>query len=54
MRTMCPPPRFNPNEETMGSTPYGSVSPIDPIGAALPPHIEFDRDSGGVKLGGQS
>ena len=35
---------INPNEEIMGSTPSGSAKPI--TGAALPPHLEIDRDGG--------
>jgi len=30
----------------MGSTSFGSASPIASIGAALPPHHEIDRDGG--------
>jgi hypothetical protein len=30
----------------MGSTPFGNAFPIASIGAALPPHIEIDRDGG--------
>jgi hypothetical protein len=37
-------PRFNPNEETMGSTPNGSAKSIDATGAVLPSHLKIDRD----------
>ena len=40
----CTRPPFNLNEETMGSTPSGTATPM--IGAALPKHLEIDRAGG--------
>jgi hypothetical protein len=48
--TMCPRAAINPIEETMGSTRYGSASPMNAIGAALPQAIEIDR-AGGSRVG---
>jgi hypothetical protein len=49
----CPPPlQHQPDEETMGSTPSGSAKPT--TGAALPPHLEIDRDGGSrASVGGR-
>ena len=47
---MCPPAAINPIEETMGSIRYGSASPMNAIGAALPQPIEIDR-AGGSRVG---
>jgi hypothetical protein len=33
----------NPNEEPMGSTPYGIASPLATIGPARPPDTEINR-----------
>jgi hypothetical protein len=53
-RAARPPPRFSSNDETMGSTPFGNAFPIASIGAALPPHIEIDRDGGSrASVGGR-
>jgi hypothetical protein len=45
---LCIRPQINPNrypnESPMGSTPSGSAKPM--TGAALPPHLEIDRDGG--------
>jgi hypothetical protein len=49
---LCAPPRFNPNEETMGSTPSGRAKPT--TGAALPTHLEIDRAGGSrASVGGR-
>ena len=40
---------INPNEETMGSTPSGRAKPM--IGAALPQHLEIDRDGAAAARG---
>jgi len=40
---MYPGAAFNPFEETMGSTPYGSANPMSSIGSVLPHYIETDR-----------
>jgi len=38
----------------MGSTPFGNAGPITSIWAALPPHIEIDRDGGSrASVGGR-
>jgi hypothetical protein len=37
---------LNPNEEHMGSTPYGNANPMTLIGLALPQDIEMDHDGG--------
>jgi hypothetical protein len=34
---------FNPNEETMGSTTFGNVTPASMTGPALPQNIRIDR-----------
>ena len=34
---------FNPNEEHMGSTTFGNVTPAIVIGSALPQNIKIDR-----------
>lgn len=38
---------FNPNEEHMGSTSFGSVNPANPIGPTMPQNIEINRASPG-------
>jgi hypothetical protein len=46
---------FNPDEEHMGSTPYGNANPITLIGLALPQDIEIGRDgSCRVRVGGRT
>jgi hypothetical protein len=46
---------FNPNEEHMGSTPYGNANPMTLIGLALPQDVEIGRDgSGRVRVGGRT
>jgi len=53
-RATRPPPRFSSNDEIMGSTPFGNAGPITSIWAALPPHIEIDRDGGSrASVGGR-
>jgi hypothetical protein len=48
----CTRQPFNLNEETMGSTPSGSATPM--IGAALPQHLEIDRAGGSrASVGGR-
>jgi hypothetical protein len=34
---------FNPNEEHMGSSTFGNVTPATMTGPALPPDIKIDR-----------
>jgi hypothetical protein len=49
-----PDKHFNPDEEHMGSTPYGNASPTS-IGFALPQDIKIGRDgSGRVRIGGRT
>ena len=49
------PAFINPNEEIMGSTPYGSADPISAFGSGLPPHIEIGRAGGSrASVGGQA
>jgi len=38
---------LHPDEEHMGSTPYGNANPMTLIGFALPQDIEIDRDGYG-------
>lgn len=45
---------FNPHEEIMGSTLYGSATPVGAYGAGLPPHIEIGRGGSRARLGGQA
>jgi hypothetical protein len=48
----CALPRFNPNEETMGSSQPGSTPPT--IGAGLPQHLKIDRAGGSrASVGGR-
>jgi hypothetical protein len=43
---------FNPDEEHMGSTPYGNAHPMKLIGLALPQDIEISRAGyGRVRVG---
>jgi hypothetical protein len=43
---------FNPDEEHMGSTPYGNANPMTLIGLALPQDIEISRAGyGRVRVG---
>jgi hypothetical protein len=43
---------FNPDEEHMGSTPYGDADPMTLFGSALPQDIEIDRTGDGrVRMG---
>jgi hypothetical protein len=43
---------FNPDEEHMGSTPYGNANPMMVIGLALPQDIEISRAGyGRVRVG---
>lgn len=43
---------FNPNEEHMGSTPYGNANPTTLIGIALPQDIEISSAGDGrVRVG---
>jgi hypothetical protein len=49
---LCAPPRFNPNEETMGSTPYGNATLMN--GPALSQHNEIDCAGGSrASVGGR-
>jgi hypothetical protein len=49
---LCAPPRFNPNEETMGSSQPSSTPPT--IGAGLPQHLKIDRAGGSrASVGGR-
>jgi hypothetical protein len=43
---------FNPNEEHMGSTPYGNANPMTLVGPALPQDIEVSRVGYGRVRGG--
>ena len=43
---MAPGNWFNPNEEQMGSTNFGSANPVG-IGLAMPQDITIDRDGSG-------
>jgi hypothetical protein len=45
---------FNPNDEIMGSTPFGSAAPNGAFGAGLPPHIEIGRGGSRASFGGQA
>ncbi len=38
---------FNPDEEHMGSTPYGNANPMTLIGTALPQETEIGRAGNG-------
>ena len=42
-RTSVRDRHFNPDEEHMGSTPYGNANPMTLIGTALPQDIEISR-----------
>ena len=45
----------NPDEEPMGSTPYGNANPMTLVGLALPQDIEIGRDgSCRVGVGGRT
>jgi hypothetical protein len=45
----------NPDEESMGSTPYGNANPMTLIGLALPQDIEIGRAGyGRVRVGGRT
>ncbi|MGH6680025.1 MAG: hypothetical protein ACREDL_14115 [Bradyrhizobium sp.] len=48
------PAFFNPHEEIMGSTPYGSAAPIGAFGAGLPPQTEIGGGGSRASLGGQA
>jgi hypothetical protein len=46
---------FNPDEEHMGSTTFGNVTPATMIGLALPQNIKIDRAGfGRVRVGGRA
>ena len=46
---------LNPNEEQMGSTPFGDANPATGTGLAAPQHIEMDRGSHGrVRVDGRT
>jgi hypothetical protein len=45
----------NPDEESMGSTPYGNANPMTLIGLALPQDIEIGRAGySRVRVGGRT
>jgi hypothetical protein len=46
---------LNPDEEQMGSTPYGNADPMTLIGTARPQDIKIDRaGSCRVRVGGRA